>query len=63
MNPFQSRPEYERFVYTLQQRYPAICCSTLTVIRRGRAMARLTGELEIDGYRIVVREKLAFAGG
>ena len=63
MNPFQSLPEYERFVYTLQQRYPAIRCSTLTVIRRGRAVARLTGELEIGNYRIVVREKLSFVGG
>lgn len=26
-------------------------------------MARLTGELEIGNYRIVVREKLSFAGG
>ncbi len=31
MNPFQSLPEYERFVYTLQQRHPSIRCSTLTV--------------------------------
>ncbi|MEA3310470.1 MAG: DUF6516 family protein [Chloroflexota bacterium] len=63
MNPFQSLPKYERFVYTLQQRYPSICSSTLTVIRRGRAVARLTGELEIASYRIVVREKLTFVGG
>jgi len=60
MNLFQSLAEYERFVYTLQQRYPSIRCSTLIVIRRGRAVARLTGELEIGNYRIIVREKLSF---
>ena len=60
MNPFQSLAEYERFVYTLQQYYPAIRRSILTVIRRGAAVARLTGELEIGDYRIVVREKLSF---
>lgn len=60
MNPFQSLAEYEQFVYTLQQRYPAIRRSTLTVIRRGAAAARLTGQLEIGDYRLVVREKLSF---
>jgi len=63
MNPFQSLPEYERFIYTLQQRYPSLRCSTLTVIRRGKAVARLIGELEIGAYRIVVREKLSFVDG
>jgi hypothetical protein len=61
MNPFQSLAEYERFVYTLQEQHPSIHRSTLTVIRRGAAAARLTGELEIGNYRIVVREKLSFA--
>jgi hypothetical protein len=60
MNPFQSLAEYERFIYTLQGRYASIRCSTLTVIRRGAAVARLTGELEIGDYRVVVREKLSF---
>ena len=63
MNPFLLLPEYEQFVYTLQGLYPSIRRSTLTVIRRGAAVARLTGELEIGVYRIVVREKLSFADG
>jgi len=60
MNPFQSLSEYERFVYTLQEHYASIRRSTLTVIRRGAAVARLTGELEVGDYRIFVREKLSF---
>ena len=60
MNPFRSLREYERFVYTLRVHYPSIRRSTLTVIRRGAAVARLTGELEIGDLRIFVREKLSF---
>lgn len=61
MNPLSSLVEYERFIYSLWQSYPAIRRSTLTVIRRGEAVALLTGELEIKDYRIIVREKLSFA--
>jgi hypothetical protein len=60
MNPLQSLAEYERFVYALQQHYPAIHRSTLVVVRRGRIVARLSGELELGPYRLVVREKLSF---
>ncbi len=61
MNPFQSLADFERFIYTLQDSYPAIGRSTLVVIRRGASVARLTGELEIGDCRIIVREKLSFA--
>ncbi|HFD40665.1 MAG TPA: hypothetical protein ENJ31_12550 [Anaerolineae bacterium] len=60
MNPLQSLAEYERFIYTLQQRFPTILRSTLVVIRRSDLAARLHGELEIGPYRLVVREKLLF---
>ncbi len=60
MNPLQSLLDYEQFIYTLPQKYPLIRRSTLTVVRRGTAVARLTGELEIGPYRLVVREKLSF---
>jgi hypothetical protein len=62
MNPLRSLLDYENFIYTLQQRYPIIRCSTLVVIRRGATVARLSGKIElIRGYRIIVREKLSFA--
>ena len=64
MNPLQSLPEYEQFVYTLPQRYSSIRYSTLTVIRRGATIALLTGTVElVGGYRLVAREKLSFAEG
>jgi len=62
MNPLQSLPEYENFVYSLAQRYPAIQRSTLVLVRRGAAIAVLHGEIELTaGYRLIVREKLSFA--
>jgi hypothetical protein len=64
MNPLQSLPEYENFVYSLAQRYPAIQRSTLVLVRRGAAIAVLHGEIELTaGYRLIVREKLSFAQG
>jgi hypothetical protein len=62
VNPLQSLPDYEQFVYTLQQRYTSIRHSSLTVIRRGATLARLAGTIElVGGYRLVVREKLSFS--
>jgi hypothetical protein len=60
VNPLQSLADYEQFIYSVQQRHPSVCRSTLTVIRRGADVARLTGELEMGDYRIVAREKLSF---
>ena len=47
MTPFQSLREYERFIYTLQQRFPSILRSTLVVAQRGRLFAELTGEIAL----------------
>lgn len=64
MNPFQSLREYERFIYTLQQRYPAVLHTTLTVARRGRGLATVVGELHFaQGYRLVVAEIITWDEG
>jgi len=61
VNPFQSLLDYEEFVYTLQQSYSSIKSSSLVVIRRGKRVGILQGELTFDdGYRIVIRERLSF---
>lgn len=61
MNPLQSLSNYERFIYTLPQQHPLILRSTLVVVRRGAALAVLSGELEFaGGIRLIVREKLSF---
>ncbi len=60
MNPFQSFREYEEYVYALQQQFPAIKSSTLIVIRKGKRVATLQGELLFEqGYRIVSKERLS----
>ena len=60
MNPFQSLRDYEEFVYTLQQNFPVIRSSNLVVIRRGKRVAMLQGELTFaHGYRVTVRERLS----
>lgn len=64
MNPFQSIREYEEYIYTLRQKFPSVQRSTLIVIRRGRRVAVLKGELSFDqGYRISVQERLSFDTG
>jgi len=60
MNPFQSLRDYEEFVYTIQQSFPAIKSSSLVVIRRGRLIAVLQGGITFaDGYRLVIKERLS----
>lgn len=64
MNPFQSLPDYERFVYTLQRNYPEIVRSTLVVARRGVGLATLTGELLFEnGHRLAVYEIFTWDDG
>lgn len=60
MNPFQSLHDYEEFIYTLPQRFPEIARSGLVVIRRGKRVALLQGDLTFaQGYRLVIRERLS----
>jgi hypothetical protein len=60
VNPFQSLREYEEFVYTLRERFPAIERSTLVVIPRGKRVAVVQGELAFaKGYRITIKERLS----
>lgn len=60
MNPFRSLREYELYIYTLTRQFPTIQRSTLVLVRRGRRLAVLRGELIFaDGYRLTVSERLA----
>jgi hypothetical protein len=56
MNPFQSLRDYEEFVYTLRKRFPSINGSTLVLVRRGKRVATLQGEITFSkGFRIAVK--------
>ncbi len=61
MNLFQSLRDYERFVYTLPHQFSYLLYSTLVVIRRGRQLAELKGEIAFSGeYRMVIYEYLTW---
>lgn len=61
MNPFQSLREYERFVYALAEEFPSVRRSTLTIVRIGRGMAELRGDVEFPAdVRLRVYEFLTW---
>lgn len=58
---FRTAEDYELFLYSLPERFPAIRRSTLTFVRLGASLARITGELHFDqGIRVIVRERLVY---
>jgi hypothetical protein len=60
-NPLRTSKDYELFLYTLTDQFPSVRRSTVTLIRRGATIARVTGELYFDGdVRLVVRERLVY---
>jgi hypothetical protein len=59
--PLRTIEDYELFLYSLPEHFPAIRRSTLVLARRGATIARVAGELAFDrGFRLVVRERLAY---
>jgi len=61
MNPLRTAEDYELFLYTLVQQFPAVRHSTLTFVRLGSSLARVAGELHFEhGIRLVVRERLLY---
>jgi hypothetical protein len=64
MNPFQSLREYEEFVYTLKNRFPSVERSTLVIVRRGKRVAVVQGEMTFThGFRVTVKERLSVDTG
>ena len=60
-DPFRTPEDYELFLYSLPDLYPSIRGSTVTLVRRGVSLARVTGELHFDrNVRLVVRERLVY---
>jgi hypothetical protein len=60
-NPFRTPEDYELFLYTITEQFPAVRRSTLTFVRAGATLARAAGELCLDGgVRIVIRERVVY---
>ena len=60
-NPLRTTEDYELFLYTLREQFPSVRRSTVTFVRRGSALARVTGTLYFEyDIRLVVRERLVY---
>jgi hypothetical protein len=60
-NPLRTPEDYEMFLYTLTEQFPSVRRSTVTFIRLGATLARVTGELHFNqGIRVVVRERVLY---
>ncbi len=58
-NPLRTAADYELFLYSLIEQYPAVRHSTLVLIRRGSTLTRVEGELRFEHeIRLVIRERL-----
>ena len=61
MNPFRAPEDYELYLYSLIDKFPSIRRSTLTFIRLGSTLARVSGEIHFDNdIRLVVRERVLY---
>ena len=60
-NSLRTSEDYELFLYTLTNQFPSVRRSTVTLIRRGATLARVTGEIYFDSnICLVVRERLVY---
>jgi hypothetical protein len=58
---FRSPEDYEYYLYSLIEQFPIIRTSTVTFIRVGASMARVSGELYFDyQVHLMVRERIVF---
>lgn len=61
MTEFRTPEDYELFIYTLPEQFPSIVHSTVTFIRRGTSLARVTGEIVFaNDVRLIVRERIVY---
>jgi hypothetical protein len=53
--------DYELFIYSISNLFPEVQKSTITLVKRGTSLARVSGEVYFkDDYRLVVRERLLY---
>lgn len=60
-HPFRTLADYELFLYSLPQEFPAIRNTNVTLVRLGATLARVSGELHFeDSMRLVIRERVLY---
>jgi len=61
MDPFRTPEDYELYLYTITEQFDSVRTSTITFIRLGSTLARVSGELSFtNGIRLVVRERIIY---
>lgn len=61
-NPLRTPEDYELFLYALMENFSSITRSTVTFVRRGISLARVSGEVWFtDDVKLVVRERILFS--
>ncbi len=60
-NPLRTPEDSELYLYTIKDEYNFVQYSTLTFIRKGSSLARVSGELHFaQKIRLVIRERIIF---
>jgi len=60
-NTLRTPEDYEFFLYTIAEKFPSVLHSSLTFIRKGTSLARVSGELLFEHkIRLVVRERILY---
>lgn len=60
-NVLRTAEDYELFLYSLPDLFPSIKHSTITFVRIGRSLARVSGDLKFEhDIRVVIRERLIY---
>ncbi|MGX9726633.1 MAG: hypothetical protein ACTFAK_04730 [Candidatus Electronema sp. VV] len=60
-SPLRSPEDYELFIYTIAEQFPAVRRSNLVFVRRGITLARVEGELLFaQGFRLTLREHILY---
>ena len=58
-DPLRTLEDYELFLYTLSEQFKCIRHSTITLVRRGASLARVSGEVHFDReFRLVLLERV-----
>lgn len=60
-NALRTPEDYEHFIYSLQDKYNVIEHSTVTFVRKGAFLAKISGELHFaQKIKLVIRERIIF---
>lgn len=60
-NSLRTLEDYELFLYTIAEQFSSVRLSTLTLVRMGASLARMSGELHFDqDIRLVARERILY---